>query len=184
LHEDGLQDTIPIRDKSKAKLLRSLSVDFIRRSPPLADEDDDVVNDAVVVRVAAEEVEEHGWHLRNITPSSLSESSQSEIWALLLLIMVCSLSTTGGSSSSSSKNFAKKCLSKSSSAVDFFNLNPSAESSFTNFCSVEELDKGADTEGDIIGGGEQSFAKMSFIAEVTARLGIEDLLYSNVIVQN
>ncbi len=47
-----------------------------------------------------------------------------------------------------------------------------------------ELDKGADTEGDIIGGGEQSFAKMSFIAEVTARLGIEDLLYSNMIAQN
>jgi hypothetical protein len=180
LHEDGLQDTIPIRDKSKAKLLRSLSVDFICHSPPLADEDDDIVNDAAVFRVAAEEVEEHGWHLRNITPSSLSESSQSEIWALLLLIIVCSLSTIGGSSSSSSKHFAKRCLSKSPSAVDFFNLNPPAESSFTNFCSVEELDKGADTEGDIIGGGAQSFAKMSFIAVVTARTswGLK-MLYSN-----
>ena len=51
------------------------------------------------------------------------------------------------------------------------------------------MDKGANTEGDIIGGGAQSFAKMSFIAEVTERtswglkmlefLGTDDLLYSN-----
>ena len=44
-------------------------------------------------------------------------------------------------------------------------------------------------ERDIIGGGAQSFAKMSFIAEVTERtswglkmlefLGTDDLLYSN-----
>jgi hypothetical protein len=45
---------------------------------------------------------------------------------------------------------------------------------------IEILDKGADTEGDIIGGGAQSFFKMSFIAVVTARtsLGLK-MLYSN-----
>ena len=42
------------------------------------------------------------------------------------------------------------------------------------------MDKGANTEGDIIGGGAQSFVKMSFIAVVPARTswGLK-MLYSN-----